>query len=172
MSITSARILPMFVIGALLMGVPAFVQAEPIRTMHGGYDGRHHGGMQHDSQHFVSHTFRSLLRHSRELGLSEEQVTKLKALMTDYSKTRIRDKADVKLAEVDVRTLAHDQKAEMPAIENAVHKSEAARAKLRLDGIKAVREATGTLTPEQREKWRSTRAMMHAKAHGEISPES
>ena len=161
MSIINARILPMFVIGALLIGVPAFVHAEPDRTMHRSYEGQHHRGM-HGSQPFVSQTFRSLLRHAGELGLSEEQITKLNALMTDYSKTRIRDKADVKLAEVDVRTLAHDQKAEMSAIETAVHKSEAAQAKLRLDGIRAVREASATLTPEQREKWRSTRAVMHA----------
>ena len=163
MSIINARILPMFVIGALFIGAPAFVHAEPDRTMHRGYDSQQHRGM-HNSQHFVGHTFRSLLRHARELGLSEEQVTKLKTLMTDYNKTRIRDKAEVKLAEVDVRTLAHDQKAEMSAIETAVHKSEAAQAKLRLDGIRAVREASATLTPEQREKWRSTRAVMHAEA--------
>jgi Spy/CpxP family protein refolding chaperone len=121
----------------------------------------------HGSQHFVGHTFRSLLRHAKELGLSEEQVTKLKTLMTDYSKTRIRDKADVKLAEVDVRALAHDQKAEMSAIESAVRKSEAAQAKLRLDGIRAVREASATLTPEQREKWRSSRSVMHADVPGQ-----
>ena len=166
MSMINARILPTLVIGALLIGAPAFVHAEPDRSMHRGYDGQHHRGM-HGSQHFVGHTFRSLLRHSRELGLSEEQVTKLKTLMTDYSKTRIRDKADVKLAEVDVRTLAHDQKADMSAIESAVRKSEAAQAKLRLDGIRAVREATATLTPEQRDKWRSTRAVMHADVSGQ-----
>ena len=161
MSIINARILPTFVIGALLIGVPAFVHAEPDRSMHRAYDGQQHRG-RHGNQHFVGHTFHSLLRHAKELGLSEEQVTKLKALRTDYTKTRIRDKADVKLAEVDVRALAHDQKAEMSAIETAVRKSEAAQAKLRLDGIRAVREASATLTPEQREKWRSTRAVMHA----------
>jgi periplasmic protein CpxP/Spy len=168
MSIRKARALPMFVIGVVLLGFPALVHADPDHMRHRGYDAQHQRGM-HDSQHFVSQTFRSLLQHAKDLGLSEEQVTKLKAMMTDYRKTRIRDKAEVKLAEVDVRTLAHDQKAEMSAIESAVRKSEAARAKLRLDGIRAVREASATLTPEQREKWRSTRTVMRADAdaHGE-----
>jgi Spy/CpxP family protein refolding chaperone len=165
MLIRKARTLPMFVIGVLLLGFPGFVHANSDHMRHRGYDAQHQRGM-HDSQHFVGQTFRSLLRHSTELGLSGEQVTKLKSLMTDYYRTRIRDKADVKLAEVDVRTLVHDQKAEMSAIENAVHKSEAAQAKLRLDGIRAVREASATLTPEQREKWRSSRAVMHADAQG------
>jgi periplasmic protein CpxP/Spy len=163
MSIITARILPTFIIGALLFGVPAFVHADSDHKMQRGYDAQHQRGM-HNGQHFVSQTVRGLLRHAKDLSLSEEQVTKLKSLMNDYRKTRIRDKADVKLAEVDVRTLAHDQKAEMSSIETAVHKSEAAQAKLRLDGIRAVREALATLTPEQREKWRSTRAVMHADA--------
>ena len=161
----NARIMPGLVLGAILIGLPAFVHAEPDRGMHRGYRAEHQQGA-HDRQHFVSHAFHSLLRHAKELGLSDEQVTKLKSLITDYKKTRIRDKADMKLAEVDVLTLAHDEKADMSAIESAVHKSEAAQAKLRLDGIRALRAASAVLTPEQREKWRSSRTVMHAEGEG------
>jgi protein CpxP len=167
MSIIHSRIMPVFVMGALLIGVPGLVYAEPNEGMHRGYRSEHHQGTA-DRQHMVSHTFHSLLRHAKELGLSEQQVAKLKSLMTDYKKARIRDKAEVKLAEVDAQMLAHDQKAEMSAIEDAVRKAEAARTKLRLDGIRTLREALATLTPEQREKWRSGRAAMHAEgeSHG------
>ena len=160
MSIIHSRIMPVFVMGALLIGVPGLVFAEPNEGMHRGYRSEHHQGTT--DRHMVSHTFHSLLRHAKDLGLSEQQVEKLKSLMTDYKKARIRDKAEVKLAEVDAQRLVHDQKADMAAIEDAVRKSEAARTKLRLDRIRALREASATLTPEQREKWRSGRGNMHA----------
>src|SRR5438128_12690159 len=159
MSIIHSRIMPEFVMGALLIGLPALVSAEPNEGMHRGYRSGQHQGAP-DRQHMVSHTFRSLLRHAKELGLSEQQVEKLKSLMTDYKKARIRDKAEVKLAEVDAQRLVHDQKAEMAAIEDAVRKSEAARTKLRLDGIRTLREASATLTTEQREQWRFSRTAM------------
>ena len=167
MSIIHSRIMPVFVMGALLIGVPGLVYAEPNEGMHRGYRSEHHQGTA-DRQHMVSHTFHSLLRHAKDLGLSEQQVAKLKSLMTDYKKARIRDKAEVKLAEVDAQRLVHDQKADMAAIEDAVRKSEAARTKLRLDGIRTLREASATLTPEQLEKWRSGRGNMHAEgdSHG------
>ena len=163
MSIIHSRFMPVFVMGALLIGVPGLVYAEPNEGMHRGYRSEHH---QADRQHMVSHTFHSLLRHAKDLGLSEQQVAKLKSLMTDYKKARIRDKAEVKLAEVDAQRLVHDQKADMAAIEDAVRKSEAARTKLRLDEIRTLREASATLTPEQHEKWRSSRAAMRAEWEG------
>lgn len=165
MSIIHSRIMPVFVMGALLIGVPGLVYAEPNGGMHRGYRSEHHQATA-DRQHMVSRTFHSLLRHAKDLGLSEQQVTKLKSLMTDYKKARIRDKAEVKLAEVDAQRLVHDQKADMAAIEDAVRKSEAARTKLRLDEIRTLREASATLTPEQHEKWRTSRAAMRAEWDG------
>ena len=165
MSIIHSRIMPVFLMGAFLIGVPGLVYAEPDEGMHRGYRSEHHQGTA-DRQHMVSHTFHSLLRHAKDLGLSEQQVEKLKSLMTDYKKARIRDRAEVKLAEVDAQRLVHDQKAEMAAIEDAIRKSEAARTKLRLDEIRTLREAAATLTPEQREKWRSSRTAMHAEWEG------
>jgi Spy/CpxP family protein refolding chaperone len=91
----------------------------------------------------------------KKLGLLDEQTQKLKALALEYEKSRIRGQADLDLAEVDVETLAEDDKSEMRAIENALKKSEAARTAMRQGGIKTRRAISGVLTPEQREKWRS-----------------
>jgi len=162
MSNIHARLMTAFVAGALLIGGASFVHAE-------SDDGKHHEGMHqgfhasghHDAHHFVDHTFHSLLRHAKDLGLSEVQVTKLRAQWAAYEKTRIRGGADMQLAEVDVMTLAHDEKAKMSDIENAVRKSEMAHANLRIETIKTLREASAVLTPEQRDKWRSSMAMLH-----------
>jgi len=109
-----------------------------------------HGRGMHD---FVGGALHGMLRHQKDLVLSEEQSSKIKAIATDYEKSRIQKEADVKLAELDVRTRIHDEKAEMSSIESALRKSETARTALRLDSVKAWRAATAILTPEQKEKW-------------------
>jgi protein CpxP len=153
----SSRSSVILAIGALLtwvVCVPAEVRAdEPSqRMMRGGHP--EHGRAMHD---FVGHALHRLLRHGKDLGLSHEQRAKIKTIATDYAKTRIREEADLKLAEVDVRTLVHDEKADLSAIETALKKSESTHTALRLEGVKALRAAAAVLTPEQREKWRSIR---------------
>lgn len=122
----------------------------------------HHGHRGHKD--FVGHALRGLLREQKELNLSEEQVGKLKAITLDYTKARIRGKAEVKLAEVDVRALVFDENAEMGSIETAMRKAESAKTALRLESVKAMRAAKAVLTPEQREKWRA--AMKERHRHG------
>jgi len=131
--------------------------------MKGPHDGPGRG--MHD---FVGHALHSLLRDKKDLDLSEEQSSKIKSIATDYEKSRIRGEADVKLAELDVRTRMFDPKAEMSSIESALKKSESAHTVLRLDGVKAMRAATAVLTPEQREKWHQSRMhrMMHRDGAG------
>jgi len=142
-------------LAALLAGgacVPSVVWAEPNPEMMKGPHPAHDGHM-HD---FAGDSLHKLLRHQKDLGLSEEQSAKIKAIATDYAKARIREEADLKLAEVDVETLVHDEKAELSAIEAAMKKSESAHMALRLGGVKALRTAAAVLTPKQREKWHTS----------------
>ena len=159
-----ARIITTVFAMALLIGLPALGHAEPDKEK-----GMHRDAhSEHDpaAHQFVNHTFHSLFHHAKDLGLTEEQMAKLKTMLTDYEKVSIRGEADLKVAEVDVQALAHDEKAEMTAIESAVRKSEAAHANLRIEGIKAVRAAYAVLTPEQKEKLRSSRSMGHGEGKG------
>jgi len=153
----SSRFSVILAIGVLLTWVVCItgeVRADDSSQMimRGGHP--EHGRAMHD---FVGHSLHRLLRHGKDLGLSQEQRAKIKAIVTDYTKTRIREEADLKLAEVDVRTLIHDEKADLAAIETALKKSESTHTALRLDGVKALRAAAAVLTPEQREKWRAIR---------------
>jgi periplasmic protein CpxP/Spy len=154
-------------IGALLtwiVCVPAEVRAEPSPGMTRGSHHSVRGGHMSD---FVGHSLHGLLRHKKDLDLSADQSARIKAIATDYTKTRIREEADLKLAEVDVRTLVRDEKADLTAIETAMKKSESAHTALRLEGVKALRAAAAVLTPEQREKWRAVRMERHREGHGE-----
>jgi len=164
--VISSRFSVILGLGALLtwiVCVPADVQAEPRPgTMRGDHQTR--AGVIHD---FVGHALHRLLRHQKDLGLSQEQRAKIKAIATDYKKTRIREEADLKLAEVDVRTLVQNEKADLAAIETAMKKSESTRTALRLDGVKALRAAAAVLTSEQVEKWRAIRMERHGERHRE-----
>ena len=162
----SSRFSVVLAIGVLLtwvVCVPGAVRADdPSQMMRGGHP--EHGRVMHD---FVGHSLHRLLRHGKDLGLSQEQRAKIKAIATDYTKTRIREEADLKLAEVDVRTLIHDEKADLSAIETALKKSESTHTALRLDGVKALRAAAAVLTPEQREKWRAIRMARRGERNAE-----
>ena len=164
--VISSRFSVILALGALLtwiVCVPTDVQAEPRPgPMRGDHQTR--AGAIHD---FVGHVLHRLLRHQKDLGLSQEQRAKIKAIATDYTKTRIREEADLKLAEVDVRTLVHNEKADLAAIETAMKKSESTRTALRLDGVKALRAAAAVLTSEQVEKWRAIRMERHGERHRE-----
>jgi Spy/CpxP family protein refolding chaperone len=140
--------------------VPLQAQAEP--RQHIRMAGPHqHGRAMRD---FVGHSLRGLLRHQTDLGLSGEQIAKIRALSTDYAKTRIKTEADVKLAEVEVRSLVRDEKADLSTIESALKKSEGSHTALRLEGVKTLRAAAAVLTPEQRAKWRADMTEGHRSA--------
>jgi len=112
------------------------------------HGGRHHSGLHH------------LLRHQKEIGLTDEQVAKLKALALDQDRAQIRAHADVLVAERELRALVWDEKTDLSVIEAKVKEAEALEAKLRFMGIKGKRGLLGVLTPEQRDKLKAIREQM------------
>jgi protein CpxP len=109
-----------------------------------------HGGM-------TSHVLHNLLRHQQDLGLTDDQVTKLKVLALEQDRARIRAHADVQVAERELRALVADEKTELSVIEAKIKERESFEAKLSFIGIKAKRDLYAVLTPEQREKQKTYR---------------
>ena len=123
------------------------------------------GGHREGTGHYLRH----LMRHQKEIGLSAEQVTKLKGLQMEFTRTRIHAEADINVAEAELAALAEDDKADLAAMETKVKQSEALRSGLRMAVIKAKRDALAVLTPEQREKQKAEHEkMMHdmQRSHG------
>lgn len=155
------RLAVTLLMGAAMIGglcAPPEGRAEPPKGMMKKEMRPEHGSAMHD---FVNRALHSLFRHQKDLGLSDEQVSKLKTIAVDYEKARIKGEADLKLAEVDVQTLIHNDQADLAAIEAALRKSESAHTALRLEAIKAMRATVAVLTPEQREKWRASFSPRH-----------
>ena len=112
-----------------------------------------HGGM-------TSHGLHSLLRNQSDLGLTDDQVTKLKALALDQDRAKIRAQADVQVAKRELRALVTDDKTELSVIEAKIKERESLEAKLSFMRIKAKRNLYAVLTPEQREKQNAVRHQM------------
>jgi protein CpxP len=108
----------------------------------------------------TSHVLHSLLRQQQDLGLTEDQVTKLKALALDQDRAQIRAHADVQVAKRELRALVTDEKTELSVIEAKIKERESFEGTLSFMGIKAKRDLYAVLTPEQREKQKAIRDRM------------
>ena len=108
------------------------------------------GHMGHDA-HSADH-LRHLLKHQKEIGLTEEQVKKLKAIELDFDRGWIKSDAEIHVAERELLALVEDGKSDLSAIEAKVKQSGMLEVGLRMLAFKARHDALGVLTPEQREK--------------------
>ncbi len=107
--------------------------------------------MKGHQSHAADH-LRHLLKHDKEIGLTEEQVKKLKAIELEYDRAHIKAEADIHVAEREWPALAEDEKTDLSALEAKVKQSEMLEVGLRMAAFKARRDALAVLTPEQREK--------------------
>ncbi len=135
---------------------------------HGGpmSDHGHHSATHPES---TGHYLRHLLKHPKEIGLSADQVARLKAMQLDLARTRIKAEADIQVTELELAALTEDDKADLATIEAKVKQSEMLEVGLRMAAIKAKREALALLTPEQREKEQAEHEkMMQQRAAGHL----
>ena len=128
----------------------------------GGYGG--HGG--------AGHLIRHLLKHEKEIGLSADQVTKLKELQLNLDKNRIKMEADIQVAEREVKALTDDEKSDIGAIEAKLKQSADVQIGLRVLSVKTRRDALALLTPEQRAKEQAEhdKMMQQHKSMGQGAP--
>ena len=118
------------------------------RGGHGSMGG-HGGSMMHNS---TGHLIRHLLKHEQDIGLTAEQVTKLKDMQLNLDKVRIKTEADIQVAERELKALMEDEKLDLGAIEGKLKQSGDLQVGLRMASIKARRDVYALLTPEQRTK--------------------
>ena len=129
------------------------------RSGHGGMSSTHPGKHQ-SAADFIKH----ILKFKEGMSLTAEQEQKLHALKTEYKRTRIRMKADVDLANIDLHEILKNEKASLSEIEAELTKLHALKTKLYMASIKAKRDAKAVLSDEQRT--RVNKIHERAKAHG------
>ncbi|MFM8551830.1 MAG: Spy/CpxP family protein refolding chaperone [Nitrospiraceae bacterium] len=133
-------------------------------------DGKHgccgeHGYGHGMSGHHAStgHLLRGLLQSQKEMGLTDDQVAKLKAIQLDLDKTRIKAEADIMVAERELQALVENDKSELSAIEDKMKQAEMQEVALRMAAIKAKRDVMALLTPEQSQRIKAVHEAMMQK---------
>ena len=137
---------------ALSVGISMVWANEP-GYGHGGGGHSSMGGYGASMKHGgTGQLIRHLLKHEQQLGLTPEQVTKLKDMQLNLDKTRIKTEADIQVSEREVRALTDEEKSDLGAIEAKLKESHNLQVGLRMVSIKAKRDVLALLTPEQRAK--------------------
>ena len=107
---------------------------------------------------YVSNSLQALLQQSQDLKLSREQTDKIRSITDQYERTRRDRETAYKRSEMEALKLIHDNRSSLFSIETAVQKADQEHSKLRMAGIKALREARDVLGPEQYGNWRQSHA--------------
>lgn len=135
---------------------------------HGGVGAHGYGkGMMHSG---TGHLIRHLLNHEKDLGLTADQVVKLKDIQLNLDKARIKAEADIQIAERELRALTDDEKSDLGTIEAKLKQSEDLQVGLRMTSIKTRRDVMGLLTPEQRAKENSEHEKVMQQHKGSGTP--
>jgi Spy/CpxP family protein refolding chaperone len=127
---------------------------------HGGHD-------QGEQEDHGGHYLRHLLKHAKEIGLTAEQIGKVKAMQLDFKRSEARLEADSKIAKLELHALLEDEKAELNAIQAKVEQLKKAEGACLFAAIKSKRTATALLTPDQREKDRAVHEQMKSAGDGQ-----
>lgn len=128
--------------------------------MHGGHD-------QEEQDDHSAHYLKHLLKHVKEIGLTPEQIGKLKAMQLDFKRTEARLEADVKIAKLDLQALLEDEKADLGAIQAKVGQLKNSEGACLFAAIKIKHNAMALLTPDQRDKDRAYREAMKSEHEGQ-----
>ncbi len=132
--------------------------------MHGQMQGGHE---QHDEGDHAGQHIKHLLKHAKEIGLTPEQIGKLKVMQLDFKRADVRLEADIEVAQLELDALLEDDQAELSAIQAKVDQLKKAEGAHVIAAVKSTRNALALLTPDQREKERAHREHMQHERQGQ-----
>lgn len=127
-----------------------------------------HGGHDQDEQVGQSgHYFMHLLTHAKEIGLTPEQIRKLKAMQLDFKRTEARLEADTKIAKLELHGLLEDEQADLNAIQAKVAQLKNSEGACLFAAVRSKHNAMALLTPDQRERDRAYHEQMKSEGGGQ-----
>ena len=90
-----------------------------------------------------------LIMHIQSLGLTDDQMSRLRAAMTDYQKEKINLTSQIQVKEIDLHTMLMADSVDMKKVEAQVRDITRLQGDLQLAGIRAFQAGKKVLTPEQ-----------------------
>ena len=89
------------------------------------------------------------MEHANKMGLTDEQMEKMKPLHTEMQKKQIRSKADLKIAEIELMEIMEVKDFDLDRATAAVKKIEDIKTAQHLGMLKAMKDMRAILTDEQ-----------------------
>jgi Spy/CpxP family protein refolding chaperone len=120
-----------------------------------------HGPHQSASK-FIEH----ILKFKEGMAITDDQAAKLQTIKTDFEKTKIKMKADMQLASLDLHELLRNDQGDLGAVESKLKSLFEIRAGLYLASVKAGRDAKAVLTDEQRSRMKAVHDRINAYKEG------
>lgn len=118
--------------------------------MHGS--GMHGSGMHGSGMMACQSPQSFFLDQATELGLSEDQIAKLKAIRSDTRKEIIRTSAEVKIARLELAELLDGEDWSLKSAEELIRKSQKLEGDIQVRQLKALKDARKVLSKEQLEQ--------------------
>ena len=107
------------------------------------------------------------LEYADKLGLSEEQINKIKPIHREMQKKQARYMADLKIAQIEMKEIMEVKDFNLEKATAQVKKIADIKTAHHLEMLKAMKEVHSILTDEQFKKMKK---MMHMKMEGEKPP--
>ena len=95
------------------------------------------------------------LQHAEMMGLTDDQLLKMKPIHSEMQKKQARFKADLKIAEIELMQIFEKKDFDLDKANTAVKKIEGIKTAHHLDMLKAMKEMRGMLTDEQFKKMKT-----------------
>jgi Spy/CpxP family protein refolding chaperone len=129
----------------VVFAVPAFSQMDMPMKGHGEGQGQMMGmgGMDMMGGDMMC------MEHAKKMGLTDEQMEKMKPLHREMQKKQIRSKADLKIAEIELKEIMEVKDFDLDKATSAVKKIEDLKTAQHLEMLKAMKDMRAILTDEQ-----------------------
>ena len=130
----------------VVFAVPAFSQMSDM-PMKGHGEG--HGQMMEMDHMDMMGGDMMCMEHANKMGLTDDQMAKMKPLHREMQKKQIRSKADLKIAEIELMEIMEVKDFDLDKATSAVKKIEDIKTAQHLEMLKAMKDMRAILTDEQ-----------------------
>ena len=150
----------------VVFAVPAFSQmADMPMKGHGGG----HGQMMGMGNLDMMGGDMMCMEHAHHMGLTDDQITKMKSMRREMQKSQIRSKADLKIAEIELMEIMEMKDFDLDKARAAIKKIGDMKTAQHLEMVKAMKDMRAILTDEQFKKMCKMMPMkMGDKKHGKM----
>jgi Spy/CpxP family protein refolding chaperone len=154
----------------VVFAVPAFSQMKDM-PMKGHGEG--HGQMMEMGNMDMMGGDMMCMEHADKMGLTDDQMMKMKPIHREMQKKQIRSKSDLKIAEIELMEIMEVKDFDLDKATSAVKKIENIKISQHLEMLKAMKDMRAILTDEQFKNMHKMCMMkMGEKKHGKMMNKS